>query len=90
MCVCVCVLLFALCVVSQRDAQRKIQTDQRCRNSCLSSQLTQPFALFSPSDSSQEYTDSTGIDLHEFLVNTLKNNPRFAIDLNKLYTAFFC
>ncbi|KAF4093283.1 hypothetical protein AMELA_G00000480 [Ameiurus melas] len=23
-----------------------------------------------------EYTDSTGIDLHEFLVNTLKNNPR--------------
>lgn len=29
-----------------------------------------------PLDSSQEYTDSTGIDLHEFLVNTLKNNPR--------------
>lgn len=28
------------------------------------------------SDSSQEYTDSTGIDLHEFLVNTLKKNPR--------------
>lgn len=28
------------------------------------------------SDCSQEYTDSTGIDLHEFLVNTLKNNPR--------------
>lgn len=27
-------------------------------------------------DSSQEYTDSTGIDVHEFLVNTLKNNPR--------------
>lgn len=27
-------------------------------------------------DSSQEYTDSTGIDLHEFLVNTLKKNPR--------------
>lgn len=29
-----------------------------------------------PLDSSQEYTDSTGIDLHEFLVNTLQNNPR--------------
>uniref|UniRef100_A0A8C1L060 R3H domain containing 2 n=1 Tax=Cyprinus carpio TaxID=7962 RepID=A0A8C1L060_CYPCA len=28
-------------------------------------------------DSSQEYTDSTGIDVHEFLVNTLKNNPRY-------------
>ncbi|CAB1353279.1 unnamed protein product [Coregonus sp. 'balchen'] len=26
-------------------------------------------------DSSQEYTDSTGIDVHDFLVNTLKNNP---------------
>ncbi|ERE76595.1 cAMP-regulated phosphoprotein 21 [Cricetulus griseus] len=25
-------------------------------------------------DCSQEYTDSTGIDLHEFLINTLKNN----------------
>ncbi|KAI2647986.1 R3H domain-containing protein 1 [Labeo rohita] len=29
-------------------------------------------------DSSQEYKDSTGIDLHGFLVNTLKNNPRVA------------
>lgn len=32
---------------------------------------------FSPLDSSQEYTDSTGIDVHEFLVTTLKNNPRY-------------
>uniref|UniRef100_A0A286XJK5 R3H domain containing 1 n=1 Tax=Cavia porcellus TaxID=10141 RepID=A0A286XJK5_CAVPO len=36
------------------------------------------------SDSSQEYTDSTGIDLHEFLVNTLKNNPRDRMMLLKL------
>ncbi|XP_029461243.1 R3H domain-containing protein 1 isoform X2 [Rhinatrema bivittatum] len=35
-------------------------------------------------DSSQEYTDSTGIDLHEFLVNTLKNNPRDRMMLLKL------
>ncbi|KAM4601565.1 R3H domain-containing protein 1-like [Polymixia lowei] len=35
-------------------------------------------------DSSQDYTDSTGIDLHEFLVNTLKNNPRDRITLLKL------
>ncbi|KAJ8351601.1 hypothetical protein SKAU_G00230770 [Synaphobranchus kaupii] len=35
-------------------------------------------------DSSQEYTDSTGIDLHEFLVNTLKNNPRDRMILLKL------
>lgn len=36
-----------------------------------------PFLL----DSSQEYTDSTGIDVHEFLVNTLKNNPRYEITI---------
>uniref|UniRef100_A0A4W4DPF8 R3H domain containing 1 n=1 Tax=Electrophorus electricus TaxID=8005 RepID=A0A4W4DPF8_ELEEL len=35
-------------------------------------------------DHSQEYTDSTGIDLHEFLVNTLKNNPRDRGTLLKL------
>ncbi|CAJ1087042.1 Hypothetical predicted protein [Xyrichtys novacula] len=35
-------------------------------------------------DSSQDYTDSTGIDLHEFLVNTLKGNPRDRIMLLKL------
>ncbi|XP_069717669.1 R3H domain-containing protein 1 isoform X15 [Phaenicophaeus curvirostris] len=35
-------------------------------------------------DSSQEYTDSTGIDLHEFLVNTLRNNPRDRMMLLKL------
>lgn len=35
-----------------------------------------PHSYFSQ-DSSQEYTDSTGIDVHEFLVNTLKNNPRY-------------
>ncbi|XP_061110109.1 cAMP-regulated phosphoprotein 21 isoform X2 [Conger conger] len=35
-------------------------------------------------DHSQEYTDSTGIDLHEFLVNTLQNNPRDRMMLLKL------
>uniref|UniRef100_A0A8C6K8A5 R3H domain containing 1 n=1 Tax=Nothobranchius furzeri TaxID=105023 RepID=A0A8C6K8A5_NOTFU len=35
-------------------------------------------------DSSQDYTDSTGIDLHEFLVSTLKGNPRDRIMLLKL------
>uniref|UniRef100_A0A8C6JDT0 Uncharacterized protein n=1 Tax=Melopsittacus undulatus TaxID=13146 RepID=A0A8C6JDT0_MELUD len=33
---------------------------------------------------SQEYTDSTGIDLHEFLINTLKNNPRDRMILLKM------
>ncbi|XP_078537928.1 R3H domain-containing protein 1 isoform X9 [Lissotriton helveticus] len=35
-------------------------------------------------DSSQEYTDSTGIDLHEFLVNALKTNLRDRMMLLKL------
>ncbi|XP_041740304.2 R3H domain-containing protein 1 isoform X3 [Coregonus clupeaformis] len=35
-------------------------------------------------DSSQDYTDSTGIDLHDFLVNTLQNNPRDRMMLLKL------
>uniref|UniRef100_UPI00358F6807 R3H domain-containing protein 1-like isoform X2 n=1 Tax=Myxine glutinosa TaxID=7769 RepID=UPI00358F6807 len=35
-------------------------------------------------DSSQEYTDSTGIDVHEFLVNTLKNSPRDRLMLLKM------
>ncbi|XP_077073276.1 R3H domain-containing protein 1-like isoform X7 [Siphateles boraxobius] len=35
-------------------------------------------------DSSQDYTDSTGIDLHEFLANTLRNNPRDRMMLLKL------
>ncbi|OBS75296.1 hypothetical protein A6R68_14166, partial [Neotoma lepida] len=35
-------------------------------------------------DSSEEYTDPTGIDLHEFLVNTLKKNPRDRMMLLKL------
>uniref|UniRef100_A0A673KUS3 R3H domain containing 1 n=1 Tax=Sinocyclocheilus rhinocerous TaxID=307959 RepID=A0A673KUS3_9TELE len=35
-------------------------------------------------DPSQDYTDSTGVNLHEFLVNTLKNNPRDRMMLLKL------
>ncbi|KAL2307779.1 hypothetical protein Nmel_000759, partial [Mimus melanotis] len=35
-------------------------------------------------DCSQEYTDSTGIDLHEFLISTLKNNPRDRMILLKM------
>ncbi|XP_053554219.1 R3H domain-containing protein 1 isoform X4 [Bombina bombina] len=40
-------------------------------------------------DSSQEYTDSTGIDLHEFLVNTLQSNPRDRMMLLKLEQDIF-
>lgn len=38
-----------------------------------------PYLFILTTDSSQEYTDSTGIDLHEFLVNTLNNNPRYML-----------
>lgn len=33
---------------------------------------------------SVEYTDSTGIDLHQFIVETLNRNPRERIMLLKL------
>uniref|UniRef100_A0A8C7WBV8 R3H domain-containing protein n=1 Tax=Oncorhynchus mykiss TaxID=8022 RepID=A0A8C7WBV8_ONCMY len=36
------------------------------------------------SDTSQEYTDSTGIDLHQFIITTLNSNPRDRMMLLKL------
>lgn len=33
---------------------------------------------------SMEYTDSTGIDLHQFIVDTLNSNPRDRMMLLKL------
>ena len=36
------------------------------------------------SEPSLEYTDSTGIDLHQFLVATLNSNPRDRMTLLKL------
>lgn len=36
------------------------------------------------SESSVEYTDSTGIDLHRFIVDTLNSNPRDRMMLLKL------
>uniref|UniRef100_A0A8C7HXR2 R3H domain containing 1 n=1 Tax=Oncorhynchus kisutch TaxID=8019 RepID=A0A8C7HXR2_ONCKI len=54
--------------------------EEEARNRKVSNQCL--FLL--PPDSSQEYTDSTGIDVHEFLVNTLKNNPRDRMMLLKL------
>ncbi|RXN09227.1 R3H domain-containing 1-like isoform X1 [Labeo rohita] len=44
----------------------------------------QPSPENSTADPSQDYTDSTGVNLHEFLVNTLKNNPRDRMMLLKL------
>lgn len=36
------------------------------------------------SESSLEYTDATGIDLHQFMVDTLNSNPRDRMTLLKL------
>ncbi|KAF0046198.1 hypothetical protein F2P81_002727 [Scophthalmus maximus] len=72
----------------KRDAQpfdkeeRASQEHAEREDSCDKNEKTQRKRL--SRDSSQDYTDSTGIDLHEFLVNTLKGNPRDRIMLLKL------
>lgn len=50
------------------------------------------YLCLSVSDSSNElYTDSTGINLEEFIINTLHKNPRdrtFLLDLEQTLTRF--
>nr|XP_033792553.1 R3H domain-containing protein 2 isoform X4 [Geotrypetes seraphini] len=60
---------------SSKDGSEKEERD-KTKEKCPKKMLSR--------DSSQEYTDSTGIDVHEFLVNTLKNNPRDRMMLLKL------
>uniref|UniRef100_A0A4W6CYM2 R3H domain-containing protein n=1 Tax=Lates calcarifer TaxID=8187 RepID=A0A4W6CYM2_LATCA len=43
-----------------------------------------PALLLLLSESSVEYTDSTGIDLHQFIIDTLNSNPRDRMMLIKL------
>uniref|UniRef100_UPI0037E8D93B R3H domain-containing protein 1 isoform X2 n=1 Tax=Semicossyphus pulcher TaxID=241346 RepID=UPI0037E8D93B len=64
-----------------RAAQDQAEKEESC-NKAEKPEKTQRKML--SRDSSQDYTDSTGIDLHEFLVNTLKGNPRDRIMLLKL------
>ncbi|XP_042305443.1 R3H domain-containing protein 1 isoform X8 [Sceloporus undulatus] len=82
------------CSDNRRDVQEKIQIhlsqsfekeDKPLKDETEKEKSTDklPRKMLSR-DSSQEYTDSTGIDLHEFLVNTLKNNPRDRMMLLKL------
>ncbi|XP_056659999.1 cAMP-regulated phosphoprotein 21 isoform X14 [Monodelphis domestica] len=56
----------------KEKAKEREKTGEKAKNRMLSK------------DCSQEYTDSTGIDLHEFLVTTLKNNPRDRMILLKM------
>ncbi|XP_030602833.1 R3H domain-containing protein 1 isoform X4 [Archocentrus centrarchus] len=65
----------------ERAAQVQAEKDESC-DKVDKPEKTQKKML--SRDSSQDYTDSTGIDLHEFLVNKLKGNPRDRIMLLKL------
>uniref|UniRef100_A0A3P9J907 R3H domain containing 1 n=1 Tax=Oryzias latipes TaxID=8090 RepID=A0A3P9J907_ORYLA len=51
---------------------------------CLSCVVKHFVVAVSPSESSEEYTDSTGIDLQQFIVDSLNSNPRDRLMLLKL------
>ncbi|XP_059965391.1 cAMP-regulated phosphoprotein 21 isoform X11 [Mesoplodon densirostris] len=56
------------------DSEREKEKDKNKDKTC-----EKPKIRMLSKDCSQEYTDSTGIDLHEFLINTLKNNSRMIL-----------
>ncbi|CAH2283564.1 cAMP-regulated phospho 21 isoform X4 [Pelobates cultripes] len=76
--------------IKDTEKEKDRNKEKKCKSKSLSKEC------------SQEYTDSTGIDLHDFLINTLKNNPRdrmillkmeqeiidFINDTNNLYKKF--
>ncbi|NXD62013.1 ARP21 protein, partial [Eolophus roseicapillus] len=67
---------------SNKDDSEKEKEKERNKEKDKNSEKTKIRML--SKDCSQEYTDSTGIDLHEFLINTLKNNPRDRMILLKM------
>ncbi|KAF6098560.1 cAMP regulated phosphoprotein 21 [Phyllostomus discolor] len=71
--------------LQEDDKSRKDDTErekEKDKNKDKSSE--KPKIRMLSKDYSQEYTDSTGIDLHEFLINTLKNNSRDRMILLKM------
>ncbi|XP_056303365.1 LOW QUALITY PROTEIN: R3H domain-containing protein 1 [Danio aesculapii] len=71
--------------LSQAFHKEEVHQNEDSQKSCDKPEKTERLSKKTLSrDPSQEYTDSTGIDLHEFLVNTLKNNPRDRMMLLKL------
>ncbi|XP_045713057.1 cAMP-regulated phosphoprotein 21 isoform X15 [Phyllostomus hastatus] len=71
--------------LQEDDKSRKDDTErekEKDKNKDKSSE--KPKIRMLSKDCSQEYTDSTGIDLHEFLINTLKNNSRDRMILLKM------
>ncbi|XP_069071030.1 cAMP-regulated phosphoprotein 21 isoform X3 [Pleurodeles waltl] len=67
------------CIKDESEKEKEKEKNKEKDKSCEKNKLR---AL--SKDCSQEYTDSTGIDLHEFLINTLKNNPRDRMILLKM------
>ncbi|KAM9025228.1 cAMP-regulated phosphoprotein 21 isoform 3-T4 [Ara ararauna] len=67
---------------TSKDESEKEKEKERNKEKDKNSEKTKIRML--SKDCSQEYTDSTGIDLHEFLINTLKNNPRDRMILLKM------
>ncbi|XP_029920354.1 cAMP-regulated phosphoprotein 21 isoform X2 [Myripristis murdjan] len=77
---------------SAQDSQTSLEANTS--SSCLDSEITSckqeqekskdPKKHSVSKESSVEYTDSTGIDLHQFIVDTLNSNPRDRMMLLKL------
>uniref|UniRef100_A0A7M4EQQ7 cAMP regulated phosphoprotein 21 n=1 Tax=Crocodylus porosus TaxID=8502 RepID=A0A7M4EQQ7_CROPO len=69
---------------SSKDDSEKDREKEKDKNKEKDKTCEKPKIRMLSKDCSQEYTDSTGIDLHEFLINTLKNNPRDRMILLKM------
>ncbi|KAM9385525.1 cAMP-regulated phosphoprotein 21 [Pholidichthys leucotaenia] len=69
------------------DGKISPSCDDNERTSCneeKQEKSTDPKSQSLPKESSVEYTDSSGIDLHQFIVDTLNSNPRDRLMLLKL------
>ncbi|XP_059123135.1 cAMP-regulated phosphoprotein 21 isoform X10 [Peromyscus eremicus] len=65
--------------LQEEDKSRKDDSEREKEKDKNRDKSEKPKIRMLSKDCSQEYTDSTGIDLHEFLINTLKNNSRMIL-----------
>ncbi|XP_036050087.1 cAMP-regulated phosphoprotein 21 isoform X5 [Onychomys torridus] len=70
--------------LQEEDKSRKDDSEREKEKDKNRDKSEKPKIRMLSKDCSQEYTDSTGIDLHEFLINTLKNNTRDRMILLKM------
>ncbi|XP_059123134.1 cAMP-regulated phosphoprotein 21 isoform X9 [Peromyscus eremicus] len=70
--------------LQEEDKSRKDDSEREKEKDKNRDKSEKPKIRMLSKDCSQEYTDSTGIDLHEFLINTLKNNSRDRMILLKM------